>query len=741
MKYTTNKTPMVGEISDYEEEVLLHKVDETKWEGIWNKLVRKYHYMGYESVIGARIKYIITIGAYIVGAISFCSAAYHLGPRDEYIGWDEETRKQMLAHLVNNNRFLLLPWVSIRNLATRVLSLSLQRLKKDWEKQYGVTPYMVETFVDTAYYRGTCYKAANWTYLGHTKGYRKIGKTFVYHGQKKAIYVYIIDRQFAKQFKPDTGRLKQFAKERKASNLLNEKRGELTAMLSGIPMWFPSLLKLAGIADNPTEQIKSHFIAHIERYMPFLGRKEHKQHLVTMLQGLLSDLRRKTIEPIAIAFRGVESVRNMTHFMTKCKWDDRKMLIEYQSDLSETIAAEDGMITGDETGIPKKGNASVGVARQYCGSVGKVDNCQVGVMAGYASSKGYGLVDYKLYMPEKWFETDYSAQRIKCGVPSKLKFRTKNKILLDLINNIAASGKFPARYIGVDCAYGNDDDFLDSISDTLIYFADVPSDRRVFTSRPNVSIPVYSGRGRKPTKEKPNFPPLAVKKVAEESSVPYTRVVLGIGAKGPVFAEEKCLPVVEERDGLPGKDIWLYVRKLDNGTIKYALCNAPSNAPIEDIRKPALMRWSIEQCFNECKDYLGMDQYETRSWDSWFRHMLLTLIAHLFIIKLRIAFSSIPSTPSPTPHIDSPVTFEDYLEAHINMQCDEPINHPVIMYKPTNPQQFLTIGLIQKLICSSFAKSGEILEEVNLLLYNSWRAFCSHSVKRMNDEMASLNHV
>ena len=125
MKYTTNKTPMVGEISDYEEEVLLHKVDETKWEGIWNKLVRKYHYMGYESVIGARIKYIITIGAYIVGAISFCSAAYHLGPRDEYIGWDEETRKQMLAHLVNNNRFLLLPWVSIRNLATRVLSLSL----------------------------------------------------------------------------------------------------------------------------------------------------------------------------------------------------------------------------------------------------------------------------------------------------------------------------------------------------------------------------------------------------------------------------------------------------------------------------------------------------------------------------------------------------------------------------------------------------------------------------------------
>jgi len=740
MIYKTNKTPMVGEISDYEEEVLLHKVDETKWEKTWNELVRKYHYLGYGSVIGARMKYIITLGAYIVGAISFCSAAYHLGPRDEYIGWDEETRLAMLPHLLSNNRFLILPWISIRNLASRVLSLSLQRLRKDWEKQYGITPYMVETFVDNAY-QGTCYKAANWTYLGLTKGYKKIGKTFVYHGRKKAIYVYIMDRQFAREFKPDTGRLKQFTKERKETSLLKEKREELTAMMSGIPMWFPSLLKLVGIAYDPTEKIKEHFIGHTERYIPFLGRKEHKQHMVTMLQGLLSDLPRKTIEPIAIAFRGIGSVRNMTQFMTKCKWDERGMLAEYQSDLSETIAAGDGMITGDETGIPKKGNASVGVARQYCGSVGKVTNSQVGVMAGYASSKGYGLVDYKLYMPERWFEDGYAARRKKCGVPSKTKFRTKNEILLNMINNISCSGKFPAKYIGVDCAYGNDDNFLDSLPDNLIYFADIPGERRVFTNRPNVSIPAYSGKGRKPAKEKPEFPPLAVKKVVEESNTPYTRVVLGIGAKGPVIAEEKCLLVVEERDELPGKDIWLYARKLANGTIKYALCNASSDAHIDDIRKPALMRWSIEQCFNECKEYLGMDQYETRSWDAWSRHILLILIAHLFIIKLRIAFSSIPRTPSPTPHIDTPVTFEEYLEAHEKMLCDEPINHPDIMLKPTNPQQFLTIGLIQKLICYSFVKSGVVLEEINYLLHNSWKAFCSHSTKRMHDEMQALNNV
>jgi SRSO17 transposase len=309
-------------------------------------------------------------------------------------------------------------------------------------------------------------------------------------------------------------------------------------------------------------------------------------------------------------------------------------------------------------------------------------------MAGYPSSKGYGLIDYELYMPERWFEKDYIERRKKCGVPSTNKFHTKNEILLDMINNISDSGKFPAKYIGVDCAFGDDNSFLDSLPEQLIYFADIPCDRRVFVSRPKASIPTYSGKGRKPSKEKTEFPPLAVKEVVKSSDTPWTRVVLGIGAKGPVIAEEKCLLVVEERGGLPGKDRWLYARKLDNETIKYALCSAPTDALIEDIRKPALMRWSIEQCFKECKEYLGMDQYETRSWDAWHRHMLLTFVAHLFIIKLRIAFSSVPRMPSPTPHIDIPVIFEDYLEAHEQMLCHEPIRHPDIMVKPMNPQQF-----------------------------------------------------
>jgi SRSO17 transposase len=732
MVYKLNKTPMTGEINDYQDGPLLHKVDETKWEHIWDRLVDKYHYLGYESVIGARIKYLITLGEYIVGAISYCSAAYQLGPRDEYIGWDEETRLALLPNLVSNNRFLIVPWVSIRNLASKILSLSLRRLREDWEKQYEVTPYMAETFVDKENYLGTCYKAANWTHLGVTKGYGKIGKSFVYHGQIKDIYVYVMDRQFARDFRPDIGRVKQIAKKSTEESLLNEEKEELAAMMNGIPMWCKAILKKVGLTGDFTKKIQPLFIDHMHRYTNFIGRKENRAHLLTIVQGLLSDIPRKSLEPIALAFSGAGEVRNMANFMTRSKWEDGKMQEGYETDLSETIAEEGGMITGDESGMPKKGKKSVGVARQYCGSTGKVDNCQVGVMMGYASSRGYGLINSKLYMPEAWCGDDYKEQREKCRVPSNVKFQTKNEILLDMITKAVKSGKFPAKYVGVDCAYGKDANFLDSIPEGLIYFADVPFNTRVYTNRPGTFIPEYVGRGRKPTIQKADFAPTTVTSVAQDDDVPWNSVVLGIGAKGPVFAQDKLVPVIEVRDGLPGKDVWLYIRKLEDGKLKYALCNAPMNAPEDEIRKPALMRWAIEQCFKECKDYLGMDHYETRSWNAWHRHMLLAFIAHLFIIKLKTAFSSTPTAPSPTPHIDTPVSFKDYLTAYVSMQNNEPIRTPTILTMPSNPQMFITIGLIQKLICATFVKTAKILDDIDYLLYKSWSAFNSHSIGRMN---------
>ena len=714
MDYNFDKTPMVGELSEHQGTVRLHKVDETKWEVFWNALVREYHYLGYEGQIGARVKYIITLGKQIVGAISFCSASYRLGPRDDYVGWSEEVRVSNQQHILSNNRFLILPWIRINNLASHILSKSLRQLREDWEKQYEVTPYMIETFVDREKYLGTCYIAANWVYLGVTKGYSRRGKTYEYHGQLKDIYVYIVERSFARKFRPDLKRLRNG-------------REELEAMINGTPFWFPTILKDMGITGDFTQQIKQHFADHIEKYMNYMGSKPNRAHFITMLKGFLSDLERKSIEPIALAYESSESVRNLTNFMGKNNWDDEGVRLEYQKDLSGQLAHEESMITIDDTGFPKKGTNSVGVARQYCGATGKVDNCQVGVFAGYAGPRGYGLIDHDLYIPKKWFSDDYTVLRKKCGVPSYMQFRTKNEIASGMIRDIVDSDLFPAKYVGVDSFYGKDSDFLDSIPKGLIYFADVTNDILVFADRPEMRMPAYSGRGRKDLKSKPEFPPRTVKDIAEDSNLPWNDVVLDIGAKGPIITNDKYLLVTEVRDDKPGRDVWLYVRKLSNGKMKYALCNESPDASAEDLRRPALMRWSIEQCFKECKEYLGMDHYETRSLVGWQRHILLCLIAHLFIIKLRIEYSCKPKAPGSTPHIDEPVSLEDYLEAAVDMFHEREITHPNISVMPSNSQQVMTIGLVRMLIEATFIKVGEVLKDINYRLQTSADAFDSHS--------------
>jgi SRSO17 transposase len=713
MIYEYDQTPITGELNEFGP-VRLHKVDETKWEAFWDELVRKHHYLGYEWQIGARIKYIITLGKQIVGAISFCSAAYKLGPRDAYIGWDEEMRLSKLQYLVSNNRFLILPWIRVQNLASHVLSKSLKQLQKDWEKQYGIAPYMAETFVEREKYLGTCYAAANWTYLGSTKGYGRQGNTFVYHGKQKDIYVYIVNQSFAREFRPDLKRLQNG-------------REELEAMINGIPTWYPSMLTALGITEEITDRIRQYFAAHLGRYIGYLGRKEHLAHFVAMEKGLLSDLERKSIEPIAIAYEGSENVRNLTNFMSTGKWDDAGMLCEYRQEISGLLAHEDGMQTVDESCFPKKGRNSVGVARQYCGRLGKVDNCQAGVMMGYVGAHGYGLIDYELYMPESWFAASHAGLRKQCGVPTNLQFRTKNEIAAGMIQKITDSGLFPAKYIGADSAYGSDSNFLDSLPAGKIYFADVHSDCLVFASRPAMVMPAYSGRGRKPVREKPEFPPCKVREIAENADLPWNDVVLAIGAKGPIITKDKFLRVTEFRNGKPGKDVWLYIRRLSDGSLKYALCNEAADATAEDLRKPALMRWSIEQSFHECKEYLGMDHYETRSWDAWRRHILLCLIAHLFIIKLRIKFSCKTTPSGPVPYIEDPVSLDDYLKAAGSITNKEEIKSQKIFTAPARPQQVLTIGLIRELVSASFTKIGRLLDNINYRLWSAAQAFDSHS--------------
>ena len=717
-----DQTPMVGEIGDYDEELQLYRVDQTEHEIFWDDMIRQNHYLGYNQSWGD-IKYIAMIGKRIVGGISFSHAAYHLAPRDEYVGWDKATRESMLPHLINNNRFLILPWIRIRNLASKILSISLAYLCNDWYARFGVRPYMVETFVDRTQFHGTCYRASNWIWLGETKGYsRATVSRYDYHGHKKDIYVILIDKKFAKRFKPDVSRL-------------NKGREEILAMLNGVPMWHETLLKDVGIKGNVVKQINNLFADHTSAYLSYLGRKEHKEHFIAYLMGLVSDLPRKSVEPIAIAYQGVDGIRKLCKFMSVSKWDTGAMKSKYQDDLSEELSDSDAMITIDGCDMAKKGKESVGVARQYCGETGKTDNCQATVMVGYASNHGYGLIDYKLYMPQVWFSQEYANRRAKNRVPSDLKFKTKNKMVLEMVTEIVESGKFPAKYIGLDAGFGCDYELLDGFPEDMVYFAGVHSDCKVFSEKPRVYMPEYSGKGRKPSKLKSKDASITVKELINDTDLPWERVMLGIGAKGPIFAEDKILKVIQVRDELPSKSVWLYARKMEDGAIKYALCNASMNTPKEELRRVGLMRWSIEQCFRECKNNLGMNHCEIRSWEGWHRHILFTFIIHLFIIKLRIAFSAIPPESNGIPYTEASVSVNEYLEAYIQLNNGEQINNDKILPKPYTPQQFMTIGLVQRMIWSVFVKTSELMEDLNYYLKSSRDAYVSHSKAKIREAL------
>jgi hypothetical protein len=353
-------------------------------------------------------------------------------------------------------------------------------------------------------------------------------------------------------------------------------------------------------------------------------------------------------------------------------------------------------------------------------------------MVGYASSKGYGLVDFELFMPEKWFGSDFAEKREKCYVPLGLEFKTKNQILSEMIRKLRLSGLFKGNYLGLDSEFGSDHAFLDSLPKELIYFADVHNDCHVFLGRPELVTQAYAGRGRRPKGLAPSFPSLKVKDIIANDSTPWNDVVLGNGAKGPIIAKDKCLKVVESRDGKPGQDVWLYARMLEDGKIIYALCNKSMAATLEEIRTPALTRWSIEQCFKECKQYLGMDHYEVRTWHGWRRHILLTLIAHLFTIKLRHLFGIIPDSPGPAPVVDNPVEARQYAEAAVRLQNNQEINQPKIHAYSNKPQYILTIGLLLKFINSMFVKIGKCYEYIEHELKSMYAAYESHAKGKVN---------
>ena len=212
--------------------------------------------------------------------------------------------------------------------------------------------------------------------------------------------------------------------------------------------------------------------------------------------GQFSTLERKSIEPMALQVEG-GTIRGMQRFISDVRWDEEQMRWNYHQLVADEMGDPEGVLMFDETGFVKKGHDSVGVARQYCGTLGKVENCQVGVFAAYASRHGYALVDKRLFLPETWFTDAYAARRTTCHVPHELGFQSKSQLAATMLQAIVHDGLLPFKYVVADCLYGNSPDFLDAVDACVgvTTFVAIPSETRCWLQRPQTEDKIYTYKG------------------------------------------------------------------------------------------------------------------------------------------------------------------------------------------------------------------------------------------------------
>ena len=388
------------------------------------------------------------------------------------------------------------------------------------------------------------------------------------------------------------------------------------------------------------QQALPRFTEFVRRFGPLLEGDSRVARAEAYLRGLLLDADdNKNAETIALnAYGGDTSQVRMTqHFLGQSPWPYLPLRAELVRWVDEAFGEPEGVLIVDESGVAKCGDKSVGVARQYCGATGKIDNCQVGVFLAYASGQGHTLLDARLYLPEEEWAKD-PARRQAAGVPAEVVFRTKPELAAELV--LGPGQALRHGWVTFDEGYGKDPGFLSRLEEAgERYLGEVPKSVRVWRQRPVVEGP---GRGRtgrprhKPRVRADQPAPQTVAQVAAGLRVrAWQRLAFREGTKGTQEAEFARLRVVAERDDLPGPEMWLVVeRSLDQEpTIKYYLSNATPEVPLLQLVQVGHTRWPVEDGFLQGKQEVGLDAYEVRSWLGWHHHMTLVLLA-LWFLKL-----------------------------------------------------------------------------------------------------------
>jgi SRSO17 transposase len=404
---------------------------------------------------------------------------------------------------------------------------------------------------------------------------------------------------------------------------------------------------LAGITPAELAAIRGRLEAFADDIFESLPRTDQRARGECYLRGLMLDGRRKSIEPMTARLGGEVHYQALHHFVAVSPWDWRPV----RRRLAERLVAElqPTAWAVDDTGFPKDGDHSVGVQRQYCGTLGKTANCQLGVSVNAVTEQASCPLDWRLFLPECW--DDDVERRAACRVPERVRHRPKWQLVLDMVDELSTWGLVPPVLVA-DAGYGEVGEFRQGLDDRKIgYVVQVKADTSVYPEQVHPTTAPYTGRGRRP---RPRYrdKPASLKQLALAAG-PQAGVELiwRRGSKGLQRSRFLALRVrpagvtprrqaAARADGagweLPVR--WLLVEwPTDKAEpVKYWLSNLPDDIPLVELVRLGKLRWRVEQDYRELKGALGLDHFEGRSWPGWHHHVSLVSVAHRFLTLERL---------------------------------------------------------------------------------------------------------
>jgi SRSO17 transposase len=357
------------------------------------------------------------------------------------------------------------------------------------------------------------------------------------------------------------------------------------------------------------------------RLGPRFAREEARLRTQAYLRGLLSPVERKNGWQLAEA-AGDRTPYATQHLLGRADWDAEAVRDDLRADAVEHLGDPEAVLVVDETGVVKKGHASAGVAKQYVGCVGKIENAQVGVYLAYASPQGVAFVDRALYLPEEW--TDDPVRCRQAGIPDTVDFATKPELARGMLERARQAG-VPAAWVTADSVYGDDRSL------------------RVWLESQEQPY-VLAVSGKESVNLDATWTPQRVSRLLQELPAEnWQRLSAGDGTKGPRLYDWTRVPLVPPLQ--EGFARWCLVRRsLADPTDRQAyVVFAPEGITLEDLVRVAGRRWTIEVAFEQAKGEVGLDHYEVRSWTGWYRHMTLALFAQALLTVVRLRLATAPA--------------------------------------------------------------------------------------------------